>query len=61
MYGIFGAMLIANVLFFIFGFFGAKLFARITLVPIKILWRMIFAVSVCGTYSFSQSIIDDWI
>ena len=61
LYGIFGAMLIANVLFFIFGFFGAKLFARITLVPNKILWPMIFAVSVCGTYSLSQSIIDVWI
>ena len=61
LYGIFGAMLIANVLFFIFGFFGAKIFARITLVPNKILWPMIFAVSVCGTYSLSQSIIDVWI
>jgi len=61
LYGIFGAMLIANVLFFIFGFFGAKIFARITLVPNKILWPMIFAVSVCGTYSLNQSIIDVWI
>ena len=61
LYGIFGAMLIANVLFFIFGFFGAKIFARITLVPNKILWPMIFAVSVCGTYSLSQSILDVWI
>ena len=54
-------MLIANILFFIFGFFGAKIFARITLVSNKILWPMIFAVSVCGTYSLSQSIIDVWI
>ena len=61
LYGIFGAMLIANILFFIFGFFGAKIFARITLVPNKILWPMIFAVSVCGTYSLNQSIIDVWI
>ena len=51
----------ANILFFIFGFFGAKLFARITLVPNKILWPMIFALSVCGTYSLSQSITDVWI
>tara|TARA_B100000315_G_scaffold51059_1_gene45603 strand:- start:290 stop:688 length:399 start_codon:yes stop_codon:yes gene_type:complete len=54
-------MLIANILFFILGFFGAKLFARITLVPNKILWPMIFALSVCGTYSLSQSIMDVWI
>ena len=54
-------MLIANILFFIFGFFGAKIFARITLVPNKLLWPMIFAVSVCGTYSLSQSMLDVWI
>ena len=51
----------ANILFFIFGFFGAKIFARITLVPNRLLWPMIFAVSVCGTYSLSQSILDVWI
>jgi len=54
-------MLIANILFFILGFFGAKLFARITLVPNKLLWPMIFAISVCGTYSLSQSLTDVWI
>ena len=48
-------------LFFILGFFGAKLFARVTLVPNKLLWPMIFTVSVCGTYSLSQSILDVWI
>merc|ERR1739848_944963 len=61
LYGIFGAMLIANILFFILGFFGAKIFARITLVPNRLLWPMIFAVSVCGTYSLSQSLTDIWI
>ena len=54
-------MLIANIMFFILGFFGAKIFARITLVPNKLLWPMIFAVSVCGTYSLSQSMLDVWI
>ena len=54
-------MLIANIMFFVLGFFGAKIFARITLVSNKLLWPMIFAVSVCGTYSLSQSLIDVWI
>ena len=54
-------MLIANIMFFVLGFFGAKIFARITLVPNKLLWPMIFAVSVCGTYSLSQSLLDVWI
>jgi putative tricarboxylic transport membrane protein len=54
-------MLMANIMFFVFGFFGAKIFARITLVSNKLLWPMIFAVSVCGTYSLNQSLIDVWI
>ena len=52
--GIFGSMLIANIMFFVLGFFGAKIFARITLVPNQLLWPMIFAVTVCGTYSLIQ-------
>ena len=61
LYGIFGAMLFANILFFVLGFFGAKIFARVTLIPNKLLWPMIFTLSVCGTYSLSQSFIDVWI
>ena len=48
-------------MFFVFGFFGAKIFARITLVSNKLLWPMIFAISVCGIYSLNQSLIDVWI
>ena len=29
--------------------------------PNRLLWPMIFAVSVCGTYSLSQSMLDVWI
>ena len=58
LYGIFGAMFFANILFFIFGFFGAKIFARITLIPNRLLWPMIFTLSVCGTYSLNQSYTD---
>ncbi|GIS77168.1 MAG: hypothetical protein CM1200mP13_05270 [Candidatus Pelagibacterales bacterium] len=57
--GIFGPCK-SNIFFFIFGFFGAKIFARITLVP-KNLMANDIAVSVCGTYSLNQSIIDVWI
>ena len=61
LYGIFGAMILANILFFILGYFGAKIFARVTLIPNKLLWPMIFTLSVCGTYSLSQSYTDIWI
>lgn len=61
LYGIFGSMFIANILFFIIGFFGAKIFARITLLPNRLLWPMIFTISVCGTYSLNQSMLDVFI
>ena len=61
LYGIFGAMLLANVLFFAFGILGAKIFARVTLIPNQFLWPMIFTLSVCGTYSLGQSYMDIWI
>ena len=61
LYGIFGAMLFSNIIFFILGFFGAKIFARVTLIPNKLLWPMVFVLSVCGTYSLNQSDVDVWI
>ena len=61
LYGIFGAMLFSNIIFFILGFFGAKIFARVTLIPNKLLWPMVFVLSVCGTYSLNQSLMDVWI
>ena len=54
-------MLFSNIIFFILGFFGAKIFARVTLIPNKLLWPMVFVLSVCGTYSLNQSDVDVWI
>jgi len=60
-YAIFGAMMVANVMFFGLGLFGAKLFARVTLIPRGILWPIVFAFSVLGAYSLAQSMIDVYI
>ncbi len=60
-YSIFGAMFVANVMFFVLGLFGAKLFARVTLVPLAILWPVVFAFSVLGAYSLAQSMMDVYI
>lgn len=60
-YSIFGAMLVANIMFFALGLFAAKLFARVTLVPSGILWPIVFAFSVLGAYSLAQSMIDVYI
>ena len=61
LYAIFGAMLIANVMFFVVGLFGARVFARITLIPRTLLWPSVFVFSMVGAYSFSSSAFDVWV
>ncbi len=60
-YQIFGAMILANVMFLVMGLYAAKLFARISLVPISILWPIVFAFAVVGSYSLSSALMDVWI
>lgn len=60
-YAIFGAMLLANFMFLGIGLGGAKLFARITLIPRQLLWPAVFVLSMVGAYSFASSIFDIWI
>ena len=57
-YAIFGAMFVANVMFFFLGLFAAKLFARVTLVPRAILWPVVFALALVGAYSLNQAMLD---
>jgi len=54
-------MLMANLMFMAMGLYAAKLFARISLVPISILWPIVFALSVIGAYALQQSLLDVWI
>lgn len=60
-YTIFWAMLLANIVFFIIGLFGAKLFARVTFIPPSILWPMVFVFCVVGAYAVNLSVIDIYI
>jgi len=60
-YAIFTAMLLSNFMFFAIGMAGAKVFARITLIPKEYLWPAVFAFSVIGAYSFSSSLFDVWV
>ncbi|QBF33478.1 tripartite tricarboxylate transporter permease [Thalassococcus sp. S3] len=60
-FAIFWAMLFVNVLFIFVGLFGAKIFARITFVPIQILWPIVFTFSIVGAYALDQSFLDVWI
>jgi len=60
-YAIFGAMLIANIMFLFIGLGGAKLFSRITLIPPAILWPAVFVFAIIGSFASSSSIFDVWI
>ncbi len=60
-YAIFWSMMFVNVLFLFIGLYGAKLFARITLVPTQILWPCVFIFSVVGAYALEQSMFDVWV
>ncbi len=61
LYSIFLAMLIANIAFAVFGFFGAKFFARITLIPTTYLWPAVFVLACIGAYALEQAMLDMWI
>ncbi|MEC7166541.1 MAG: tripartite tricarboxylate transporter permease, partial [SAR324 cluster bacterium] len=60
-FAIFWSMLLVNVFFFFVGLYGARIFARATLIPLTILWPMVFLFSIVGAYALDQSMIDVWI
>lgn len=60
-YAIFWAMLLVNVMFIFVGLFGAKIFARVTFVPVQILWPIVFTFSIVGAYALDQSMLDVYI
>jgi putative tricarboxylic transport membrane protein len=60
-FAIFWSMLFVNLLFLGIGLFGARLFARVTLIPPQVLWPCVFVFSIVGAYALSQSMVDVWI
>jgi len=60
-YAVFGAMLMANFMFLGLGLAGAKLFARVTLIPRTFLWPTVLVFSVAGTYALNQSPFDVYV
>ena len=60
-YQIFGSMFAANIMFLLMGLYAAKVFARISLIPIALLWPIVFALSFIGAYALNSSLLDIWI
>ena len=60
-FAIFWSMMLVNLLFLAVGLFGARIFARVTLIPVPILWPCVFIFSITGAYALDQSMTDVWI
>ena len=60
-YAIFWSMALVNILFFFVGLRGAKVFARVTLIPVQVLWPCVFVFSIVGAYALDQSMFDVWV
>ena len=60
-YAIFWSMMFVNLLFLVVGLGGAKIFARVTLIPTQILWPAVFVFSIVGAYALDQSMFDVWV
>jgi len=60
-YAIFGAMLVANIMFLVIGLAGAKVFSRVTLIPRTILWPAVFVFALIGSYAIGTSVFDVWV
>ena len=60
-YAIFWSMMLVNILFFVAGLRGARIFARVTLIPVPVLWPCVFVFSVVGAYALDQSMFDVWV
>lgn len=57
-YGLFGAMLVGNVLMLLLGLLGIRFFAKIVQVPKLLIIPIILVLSVVGSYSMNNSIFD---
>jgi len=57
-YGIFASLLIANVIMLVLGLFGVRLFAKVVEVPASVLYPMILAIALIGSYAVRSSFFD---
>ena len=57
-FAIFWSMLLVNLMFLAIGLYGAKVFARVTLIPVQLLWPCVFMFSIVGAYALDQSLFD---
>lgn len=57
-YGIFASLIIANAVMLVLGIFGVKYFAKVVEVPASVLYPMILAIALIGSYAVRSSFFD---
>lgn len=57
-YGLLASLLFANIILLILGFFGSRLWIKVTTIPKTVLFPLIFAVSIIGSFAVRNSFFD---
>ncbi len=57
-YGLLASLLLANVILLVLGFFGSRLWIKVTTIPKTVLFPLIFAVSIIGSFAVRNSFFD---
>lgn len=57
-YGLLASLLLANIILLILGFFGSRLWIKVTTIPKTVLFPLIFAVSIIGSFAVRNSFFD---
>lgn len=60
-YGLFGAMLVGNLIMLALGLLGIRIYSKIVEIPKKIIVPIIISLSIVGAYAMNNSIFDIWI
>ena len=57
-YGIFSALIVANILMLFLGLYGNRMFIKVVSVPDGVLYPMILVISVIGSFAVKSSMFD---
>ena len=57
-YGLLASLLLANIILLVLGFFGSRLWIKVTTIPKTVLFPLIFAVSIIGSFAVRNSFFD---
>ena len=57
-YGLFAALILANIAFYLLGMLGARVFSQVSRIPERVLIPMILSLATIGSYAENNSLVD---